>query len=88
MRKLAAITLGILLAPALAISGHAGDGPAPLTIELWPKSPPGESGTIAEEKATNPFLRAGEPPLARSVDREGQDAGSVFEALREWKNKF
>lgn len=44
--------------------------------------------TIGEENATNPFLRAGEPALARSVGREGQDAGTVFQALREWKNTF
>lgn len=44
--------------------------------------------TIGEEKATNPFLRAGEPALARSVDREGADAETVFQALREWKNRF
>lgn len=44
--------------------------------------------TIRHEKATNPFLRAGEPALARSVDREGAEAGLVFQALREWKNRF
>ena len=44
--------------------------------------------TIAEEKATNPFLRAGEPALAASVKKEGEDAEAVFAALREWKNTF
>jgi hydroxyacylglutathione hydrolase len=44
--------------------------------------------TIGEEKATNPFLRAGEPALARSVGREGADPATVFQALREWKNRF
>lgn len=44
--------------------------------------------TIGEEKATNPFLRAGEPALARSVRREGASAAAVFAALREWKNRF
>jgi hydroxyacylglutathione hydrolase len=44
--------------------------------------------TIGAEKATNPFLRAGEPALARSVDLEGADPGAVFQALREWKNRF
>jgi hydroxyacylglutathione hydrolase len=44
--------------------------------------------TIGEEKATNPFLRAGEPAVARSVDREGDDPHVVFQALREWKNRF
>lgn len=44
--------------------------------------------TIALEKATNPFLRAGEPALAKSVGKEGAGAGAVFAALREWKNRF
>jgi len=44
--------------------------------------------TIGEEKATNPFLRAGEPALAKSVGKEGRGAGEVFQALREWKNNF
>jgi hydroxyacylglutathione hydrolase len=44
--------------------------------------------TIGEEKATNPFLRAGEPAVARSVGREGDDPHVVFQALREWKNRF
>jgi hydroxyacylglutathione hydrolase len=44
--------------------------------------------TIAAEKATNPFLRAGEPALARAVGMEGKPAGEVFQALREWKNRF
>src|SRR4051794_9870749 len=44
--------------------------------------------TIGAEKATNPFLRAGEPALARSVKLEGAEPGAVFQALREWKNRF
>jgi hydroxyacylglutathione hydrolase len=44
--------------------------------------------TIGEEKATNPFLRAGDAAVARSVGREGDDPGVVFQALREWKNRF
>lgn len=44
--------------------------------------------TIGEEKKTNPFLRAGEPALAKSVGKEGESAGAVFQALREWKNSF
>ena len=44
--------------------------------------------TIGEEKATNPFLRAGEPGVARAAGKSGQDAGIVFQALREWKNRF
>ena len=44
--------------------------------------------TMAEERATNPFLRATEPALARSVDRPGASPDAVFKALREWKNRF
>ena len=44
--------------------------------------------TIGEEKATNPFLRAGEPALARSVGKQGAAPAAVFQALREWKNRF
>lgn len=44
--------------------------------------------TIGEEVATNPFLRAGEPALARSVGLEGAAPEAVFQALREWKNRF
>ncbi|WP_210493642.1 hydroxyacylglutathione hydrolase [Microvirga antarctica] len=44
--------------------------------------------TIGAEKAENPFLRAGEAALARSVDRAGAPAVEVFQALREWKNRF
>ncbi|KQT61627.1 hydroxyacylglutathione hydrolase [Methylobacterium sp. Leaf456] len=45
--------------------------------------------TIGDEKATNPFLRAGEPALARAVDLpEGSDPAAVFTALRAWKNRF
>lgn len=44
--------------------------------------------TIAAEKATNPFLRAGEPALAAAVGKAGEPANAVFQALREWKNRF
>ena len=45
--------------------------------------------TIGAEKATNPFLRAGEPALARSAGSEpGADPAAVFTALRSWKNRF
>lgn len=44
--------------------------------------------TIRQEKATNPFLRAGEPALAKSVGLEGATPLAVFQALREWKNTF
>jgi len=45
--------------------------------------------TLGEERATNPFLRSGEPALARAVDlTPGTDPARVFTALREWKNRF
>jgi hydroxyacylglutathione hydrolase len=44
--------------------------------------------TMGEEKATNPFLRAGDPALARAVKRDDADPVEVFQALREWKNRF
>jgi hydroxyacylglutathione hydrolase len=43
---------------------------------------------IGAEKATNPFLRAGDPALARAVGQDGADPAAVFQALREWKNRF
>ncbi len=50
--------------------------------EFW------SSTTVAEEHATNPYFRAGEPSLAAAVGLVGADAGRVFAALREAKNKF
>ncbi|MGU3539919.1 hydroxyacylglutathione hydrolase [Methylobacterium sp. A54F] len=45
--------------------------------------------TLGTERATNPFLRSGEPALARSVDLDpGTDPEKVFVALRAWKNRF
>lgn len=52
----------------------------------WPTLP----STIAEERRTNPFLRAGEPKVREIAEaragRRLEDAASVFAALREWKN--
>lgn len=44
--------------------------------------------TIGEEKATNPFFRAGEGALAAAVGLVGAQPGEVFAALREAKNRF
>jgi hydroxyacylglutathione hydrolase len=48
--------------------------------------------TIGLEKATNPFLRCGEPNVIERVLASGRAADSnpvaVFAALREWKNVF
>jgi hydroxyacylglutathione hydrolase len=43
--------------------------------------------TIGLEKATNPFLRAGEKALAEAIGLAGHPAVEVFAALREAKNK-
>lgn len=47
--------------------------------------------TLAQEKATNPFLRCSDPALVASAQRRVAQATSpleVFTALREWKNGF
>ena len=49
--------------------------------------------TIALEKATNPFLRHGQPAIAAGLVAQGRltpGCGpiAVFAALREWKNSF
>ena len=48
--------------------------------------------TVAEERATNPFLRAGEPGVLAAAQahagRKLEDAVDVFAVLREWKNGF
>jgi hydroxyacylglutathione hydrolase len=48
--------------------------------------------TLAEEKATNPFLRCVEPAVVDSVNKylgsRVSDPVRVFAAIRDWKNKF
>jgi len=48
--------------------------------------------TIGREKATNPFLRCGQPEVGRSASRYRgaplEDPVEVFTAIREWKNRF
>jgi len=48
--------------------------------------------TIAEERATNPFLRAGEPAVFAAAQahagRKLADAVDAFAVVREWKNGF
>jgi hydroxyacylglutathione hydrolase len=43
---------------------------------------------MAEEYATNPFLRADDPQVAEAVGMKGADAAAVFTELRERKNNF
>jgi hydroxyacylglutathione hydrolase len=44
--------------------------------------------TIGREKATNPFLRPGDPAVQAAVGMAGRDAAAVFAELRERKNRF
>jgi hydroxyacylglutathione hydrolase len=48
--------------------------------------------TIAQEKATNPFVRCGERSIVESASRYAgkplSDPVSVLAAIREWKNRF
>lgn len=47
--------------------------------------------SVAHERRINPFMRCGEPAVARSARAHGADSdepGAVFAALRQWKNEF
>ena len=48
--------------------------------------------TLGEEKATNPFLRCGEPAVVESANKylgaRVSDPVRVFAAIRDWKNRF
>jgi hydroxyacylglutathione hydrolase len=44
--------------------------------------------TIGDEKAANPFLRADDPEVAKSLGLSGSPAWKVFAEIRERKNKF
>lgn len=44
--------------------------------------------TVAEELATNPFLRAGEASVAAGVGLDGADAVAVFAEVRRRKDEF
>jgi hydroxyacylglutathione hydrolase len=56
------------------------------------RSLPTVPSTIADELATNPFLRAGEPAVFAAAEahagRRLVDAVEAFAVLREWKNGF
>ena len=51
---------------------------------------PSAPSTIADERATNPFLRAEVPAVAAAARARGAGAApaEIFHALREWKNGF
>ena len=58
---------------------------------LRAKGLPTVPSTLALEKATNPFLRCGEPDVIDAVRTRGvaeKDPVAVFAALREWKDSF
>ena len=44
--------------------------------------------TLAEELATNPFLRATDPAIARHLDLDGADPDTVFARIRSLKDAF
>lgn len=44
--------------------------------------------TLAEERATNPFLRATEPQVQRNLTMDGADPASVFAEIRRRKDTF
>lgn len=52
---------------------------------------PSVPSTIADERATNPFVRTAEPAViaaARAQGAAASDPASVFAALRAWKDRF
>ena len=59
---------------------------------LLAKDRPSLPSTIAEERATNPFLRCSEPSIIAAAEahagRHLGDPVAVFAHLREWKNNF
>ena len=44
--------------------------------------------TVGRERATNPFLRADEPAVARAVGLDGADPARVFAEIRTRKDRF
>ena len=44
--------------------------------------------SMAEERATNPFLRAVEPSVKKAMGLDGADDASVFAEVRRRKDKF
>jgi len=52
------------------------------------KGEPTVPSTIAEELATNPFLRGDSPEVQKSVNAVGKDAGTVFARVRQAKDTF
>ncbi len=60
--------------------------------DLRQRGEPTLPSTIAEERATNPFLRCDVPAVRRSAERQAgrplAARSEVFAALRQWKNTY
>ena len=59
--------------------------------ELRAAGIPSVPSTLGEEKATNPFLRSGEPAvIAAALEHAAVDRSkvAVFAAIRQWRNSF
>lgn len=59
--------------------------------ELRQRQLPSVPSTLADEKATNPFLRCGEPAvieIARQHAAVDRSKTAVFAAIRAWRNNF
>jgi hydroxyacylglutathione hydrolase len=65
---------------------------AAATARLRVEGRPSVPSTLADELATNPFLRWDAPEVVAAAQarlgRAPQDAVEVFAAIREWKNRF
>jgi hydroxyacylglutathione hydrolase len=63
-----------------------------LCQQLRDHSQPTLPSTLADELATNPFLRCGQPEIRQTVERTTRQAADtplgVFSALRAWKDSF
>ena len=63
-----------------------------LTVQLRREGRATVPSSIADERATNPFLRTCEQPVQRSVEEHSgkklQSGTEVFAALRRWKDTF
>lgn len=56
--------------------------------EMRARDEPTVPSLLGEERATNPFLRADDPALARAIGLAGADPAAVFAAVRSAKDKF
>ena len=79
---------------ALAVEPGNGAAQASMAraMELRGRHEPTLPSTIGDERATNPFLRAGVPAVRAAAEahagRALPDVVSSFAALRQWKNEF